>query len=208
MKTAGVTEGGRIELDVDWIMLSETGRYFISCADNGDGMTRSELERYTTHLAVQGAGRNQSLRGNQGMGLKISGPTKHKKGVLLRSLKKGERTMVQIGWRDEELGYDLIPVGKDGEVVAPAPLVTFPKFVLNQGSGTIVTFLGKTDDAQTFLGETKGWLFKYSILDFSAFPTTASRSTSASRAANFQSGRGRENRRMPASANSEVSLST
>ena len=60
-------------------------------------MTRAELDKYTTTLAVQGAGRNQSLRGNQGMGLKISGPTRHKKGVLIRSMKDGERTAVQIG---------------------------------------------------------------------------------------------------------------
>src|SRR5204863_321073 len=89
-------KSGRIEFDVDWVMHANTlqHQWFISCADNGDGMTQSELEKYTTTLAVQGAGRNQSLRGNQGMGLKISGPTRHKKGVLIRSMKNGERTMV------------------------------------------------------------------------------------------------------------------
>ena len=49
--------GGRIEFDVDWSLLDETGQWFLCCADNGDGMTRSELERYTTTLAVRGAGR-------------------------------------------------------------------------------------------------------------------------------------------------------
>lgn len=159
MFAQGLKNGGRIEFDVDWDMFANTRRWLISCADNGDGMTRSELERYTTTLAVQGAGRSQSLRGNQGMGLKISGPTRHKKGVLIRSLKIGERTMVQIGWDGAE--YGLIPIGQSGELVASPRLSTFPKFVSDQGSGTVVTFLGNTDDANTFIGGTRGWLFKY-----------------------------------------------
>src|SRR4051812_13852501 len=71
----GKEDGGRIEFDVDWPFHVQTGEWSVCCADNGDGMSRFELERYMTTLAVQGAGRNQSIRGNQGMGLKISGPT-------------------------------------------------------------------------------------------------------------------------------------
>src|SRR2546423_5183718 len=107
--------GGRIVFDVDWNLLSNTGRWFVSCCDDGDGMTMAELEKYTTTLAVQGAGRSQSVRGNQGMGLKISGPTRHKKGVLIRSMKDGERTAVQIGWDGTE--YGLIPIGPNDELV-------------------------------------------------------------------------------------------
>jgi hypothetical protein len=160
-----VSEGGRtsgrIEFDVDWSLHEKTGRWYISCADNGDGMTRAELERYTTTLAVQGAGRNQSLRGNQGMGLKISGPTRHKKGVIIRSMRNGERTCVQIGWDGME--YGLIPVGTNDELVMPAPQAAFPPFILEQGSGTVVTFLGNADDDNTFVpaGRSRGWLFKY-----------------------------------------------
>src|ERR1700754_4763858 len=97
-QSEGSATGGRIVCDVDWTMLGETGHWYISCADNGDGMTRSELDKYTTTLAVIGADQNQSIRGNQGMGLKISGPTRHKRGVLIRSMKDGHRTAVQIGW--------------------------------------------------------------------------------------------------------------
>jgi hypothetical protein len=85
MQSAGVSVGGRIEFDVDWSLFAQTQRWYFSCADNGDGMTRSELEKYTTTLAVQGAGQNQSIRGNQGMGLKISGPTRHRRGVQNRT---------------------------------------------------------------------------------------------------------------------------
>jgi len=159
--TNAARSNGRIEFDVDWSLHEKTGRWYICCADNGDGMTRSELERYTTTLAVQGAGRSQSLRGNQGMGLKISGPTRHKKGVLIRSMKSGERTCVQIGWDGGE--YGLIPVGPNDELVMPAPLAAFPPFVCEQGSGTVVTFLGNADDDNTFVpaGRSRGWLFKY-----------------------------------------------
>jgi Histidine kinase-, DNA gyrase B-, and HSP90-like ATPase len=153
--------GGRIVCDVDWTMLGETGHWYISCADNGDGMTRSELDKYTTTLAVIGADQNQSIRGNQGMGLKISGPTRHKRGVLIRSMKDGQRTAVQIGWDGTE--YGLIPIGPNDEVVVSVPPAVFPKLISDQGSGTVVTFLGNNDDDNTFVpaGRAKGWLFKY-----------------------------------------------
>jgi hypothetical protein len=102
--------GGRIVFDVDWALHEETGEWLLAGADDGDGMTRSELECYMTTLAVQGAGLNQSIVGNQGMGLKIAGPTRHRRGVLIRSLKAGQRTMVQVGWNGSE--YDLIPLAR------------------------------------------------------------------------------------------------
>lgn len=152
---------GRIEFDVDWSIHAKTGRWKICCADSGDGMTRSEVERYTTTLAVQGAGRGQSLRGNQGMGLKISGPTRHKAGVLIRSYKNGQRTMVQVGWDGHE--YGLIPIGQSDELVVPASADYFPKLVNDQGSGTVVTFFGNDENDNTFVpaGRSRGWLFKY-----------------------------------------------
>jgi hypothetical protein len=152
---------GRIEFDVDWPLLAQTGEWFVSCADNGDGMSRHELEKYMTTLAVQGASRNQSLTGNQGMGLKISGPTRHRRGLLIRSLKNGEATAIQIGWNGEE--YGAIPLGPDGEIVMPAAMDSFPGFVLDNRSGTVVTFLGNTEPDNTFSpgDRARTWLFKY-----------------------------------------------
>jgi len=164
MRATGDKSSGRIEFDVDWVMHANTNppQWFISCADNGDGMTQSELEKYTTTLAVQGAGRNQSLRGNQGMGLKISGPTRHKKGVLIRSIKNGERTMVQIGWNEDPGEYGMMPLANDQKVIRASAAV-FPKLINEQQSGTIVTFLGSADGANTFVppGNPRGWLFRY-----------------------------------------------
>jgi hypothetical protein len=163
MRADGSATGGRIEFDVDWALRS-TGHWYVSCADNGDGMSRYDLERYMTTLAVEGASGNQSIRGNQGMGLKISGPTRHKNGVIIRSLKNGERTMVQIGW-DADLGeYGLIPIGQNDELVVSSVSERFyPDFINEQGSGTVVSFLGSDPDANTVVppGEAKGWLLKY-----------------------------------------------
>jgi Histidine kinase-, DNA gyrase B-, and HSP90-like ATPase len=153
---------GRIEMDVDWALHKQDPTlWYLSVADNGDGMTRSEIERYTTTLAVTGANQNQSLTGNQGMGLKISGPTRHKEGILLRSLKDGERSMVQIGWTGIE--YDLIPLNDNGDLVVEVPEELFPQFILEQGSGTVVTYLGSDPKANTVVpdGMPKVWLFKY-----------------------------------------------
>lgn len=161
MAATGAQNTGRIEFDVDWKMLEGTGHWYISCSDNGDGMSRAELDRYMTTLAVQGAGRNQSIHGNQGMGLKISGPTRHKNGLLIRSLKHGERSMVQVGWNGSE--YGLIPVGPDGQLVVHTPETSFPGFINEGGSGTVVSFLGNPDADDTFAppGRARGWLLKY-----------------------------------------------
>ncbi|HVV89507.1 MAG TPA: ATP-binding protein [Solirubrobacterales bacterium] len=161
IQAEGAESAGRVEFDVDWPMYERTGRWFVCCADDGDGMSRSELDRYMTTLAVQGANQNQSIVGNQGMGLKIAGPTRHKKGVLVRSLKNGERTMVQIGWNGHQ--YGLIPLGSEGEEIVSVDEEMFPTFILERGSGTVVTFLGNDGAEDTFLptGHTRGWLFKY-----------------------------------------------
>lgn len=153
---------GRVEFDVDWALHTQSSElWYVSVADNGDGMSRAELERYTTTLAVTGANRNQSIVGNQGMGLKISGPTRHREGLLIRSLKDGEMTMVQIGWNGRE--YGLKPLNDRGDLVVTIPESLFPEFVLEQGSGTVVTFLGNEQGANTVTppGRPKVWLFKY-----------------------------------------------
>lgn len=163
MRADGSKTGGRIELDVDWNLHvgADGAPWYVACSDNGDGMSRSELDRYMTTLAVLGAGGNQSIRGNQGMGLKISGPTRHKEGVLIRSLKDRERTMVQVGWDGRQ--YGLLPIGEGDEVVTQTSTDSFPDFVNRQGSGTVVTFLGNKKLDITFqpAGNPKGWLFKY-----------------------------------------------
>jgi Histidine kinase-, DNA gyrase B-, and HSP90-like ATPase len=167
---------GRIEFDVDWALREIGGGWHISCADDGDGMSRAELERYTTTLAVVGANQNQSVSGNQGMGLKISGPTRHKRGVIVRSLKDGEGTMVQIGWNATSGEYGLMPLNPNGDTVLTAATALFPEFIVSRGSGTVVTFLGNEEGANTVWSgppRPKNWLFKYLNQRFFRFSTDA-----------------------------------
>lgn len=163
MQAEGVTTGGRVVFDVDWVLLGEDPpSWYLSCSDNGDGMRRDDLERYTTTLAVRGAGNSQSLTGNQGMGLKISGPPRHRHGVVLRSLKAGQRSMVCIGWDPDRGEYGTLPLG-DGAHISSPDLAVFPAFVQRAGTGTVVTFTGNSDRDNTVRpdGRRGGWLFKY-----------------------------------------------
>ena len=161
MSVDGAVTGGRIEFDVDWTFHTADSNWYLACSDNGDGMSRSQLEKYTTTLAVEGAGKNQSLRGNQGMGLKISGPTRHKRGLNIRSWKGAERTSVQIGWDGRE--YGLIPIGQNDELVISLPESAFPEVVAKQGTGSVVTFLGNVENDNTFVpaAKSRGWLLRY-----------------------------------------------
>lgn len=163
MDAQRVATGGRIEFDVDWAMFAQTGVRYFCCADNGDAMNRSNLERYMTTLAVEGAGGNQSIYGNQGMGLKISGPTRHKEGVLIRSWLNGQGWAIQVGWNKQTKQYGAIPLGSEGEIVVTVPEELFPDFIREQGSGTVVTFLGNHERDRTFVpaDRPRGWLFKY-----------------------------------------------
>src|ERR1051326_1768 len=52
MRAHGASRGGRIEFDVDWSLYAQSaGHWFVCCVDNGDGMGRSQLEKYTKTLA-------------------------------------------------------------------------------------------------------------------------------------------------------------
>lgn len=162
-RTAGSEPAeGLIEFDVDWALHEQQeDLWHLAVADNGDGMTKAELEKYMTTLAVTGANQNQSITGNQGMGLKIAGPTRHKEGVLIRSLKDGQRTMIQIGWTGRE--YAPKALNDNGDFVVDVPEELFPDFILEQGSGTVVTFLGTEPGANTVVPDQrpKIWLTKY-----------------------------------------------
>lgn len=160
---------GRIEIDIDWSVASLLDDYTgpkVCIAGNGDGMSRAEISKYTTTLAVEGANQNQGIRGNQGCGLKIAGPTRHHAGVLIRSLKGGEASMALVAFEGGEYGFQ--PLNSAGDLVlllrddlVPA---LFPSFIVENGSGTVVTFLGMSPDDNTFKPADKSantWLYTY-----------------------------------------------
>lgn len=158
-----------IRVGIDWTHIdAEIGSgdepvWRLSVLGNGDGMTREELQRYAKTLAVSGANNNQSKGGNQGMGLKISGPTRHPAGVSVRTLRNGEATMCLLG-RDPKTGYDFLPIGHHGERtidISSQMEKMFPKEITEVGSGTIVTFHGIDGTEHTLLGQPSNWIEKY-----------------------------------------------
>ena len=159
---------GRIEIDIDWAVPEHLGAYSghkVRIAGNGDGMSPAEIHKYTITLAVQGANQDQGIYGHQGCGLKIAGPTRHHAGVLIRSLKDGEASMALIAKTEGE--YKFQSLNSQGDLVLPlneeAVSDVFPGFIVKNGSGTIVTFLGMTADANTFKPEDshRNWLYTY-----------------------------------------------
>lgn len=166
---AGEQYGPWIRIGVDWTRVdygASAGAeptWRLSVLGNGDGMTREELQRYAKTLAVSGANNNQSKGGNQGMGLKISGPTRHPAGVSIRTLRNGEATMCRLG-RDPQTGYDFLPIGAHGERtvdISAAVDEMFPAEIIDAGAGTIVTFHGVEGTEDTLLGQPSNWVEKY-----------------------------------------------
>jgi hypothetical protein len=158
-----------IRVGVDWthvdaeIAAGNEPVWRISVIGNGDGMTRAQVERYAKTLAVSGANNNQGKGGNQGMGLKISGPTRHPAGVSIRTLRNGEATMCKLG-RDPKTGYDFLQIGSHGERtvdISSAIDRMFPSEIIDADSGTVVTFHGVTGTENTLLGQPSNWVEKY-----------------------------------------------
>lgn len=157
-----------IRVGVDWTRVEVEARegepvWRLSVLGNGDGMTANELQRYAKTLAVSGANNNQGKGGNQGMGLKISGPTRHPAGVSIRTLRDGEATMCKLG-RDASTGYDFLPIGAHGDRtvdISNAVEAFFPDEIIAAGSGTVVTFYGVEGTEDTLLGQPSNWVEKY-----------------------------------------------
>jgi len=158
-----------IRVGVDWTHIDaeassgDDPTWRLSVLGNGDGMTREELERYAKTLAVVGANNNQGKGGNQGMGLKISGPTRHPAGVSIRTLRHGEATMCRLG-RDARTGYDFLQIGRNGERTRDISAhidKAFPEEIIEAGSGTVVTFHGVTGSEDTLLAHQSNWIEKY-----------------------------------------------
>lgn len=158
-----------IRIGVDWRSIdAQVGAgidpvWRLSVLGNGDGMTRDELQRYAKTLAVTGANNNQRKGGNQGMGLKISGPTRHPAGVSIRTLRDGEATMCKLG-RDPRKGYDFLPFEPNGERtldISAGIDKLFPGEIVEAGSGTVVTFYGTEGTEHTLLGKPSNWIEKY-----------------------------------------------
>lgn len=179
-RSGGWSGEGEIRVGVDWKIFKETGFYKLCIADNGSGMSASEICRYINNLSA--SARAQGLDKNYGLGAKITAAVKSPEGLMYKSWQGGSG-VVAIMHKSEDSGkYGLlqIPVGEDLYQVTP-PLKTEeerpnPIESGDAGFGTSVTLMGESGGDCTFLpqGESTKWVIKYLNDRFFALPENLS----------------------------------
>ena len=144
---------GKIVWDIRSLLFYATnGIYKLSVTDNGDGMSPDDMIRYLNNLSVQGAGGNQGLTANFGVGAKITALARNPCGLVYRSWRSGHGAMVQPHRDDDQGEYGLrafeLP---DGTLTYHPSLTAAAKPDLIAQSGTKVTLLGTGLEANTVL---------------------------------------------------------
>src|SRR5689334_21798439 len=104
---AGDAAEGLIRWDVDWDYLKRNGRHKLSIVDNGDGMNPEQMQSYLNALAVQGAGKTQSISENFGVGAKITALYRNSHGLIYQSWHDGKGAMVRLHRDDKKGVYGL-----------------------------------------------------------------------------------------------------
>jgi hypothetical protein len=161
---AGDTSPGKIIWDIDWSFYSNNSAYKLSVTDNGDGMSPDDMVRYLNNLSVQGAGTNQGLTGNFGVGAKITALARNPFGLVYRSWRGGGGSMVQMHRDDDQGEYGLrafqLP---DGTLTYHPPLTAASKPSTIGTSGTKVTLLGDSLEMNTALpsGRNANWVLAF-----------------------------------------------
>jgi hypothetical protein len=160
-------DAGEVIWDVDWFALQKTGVYRACVADNGDGMSAADLNRYINTLSASGG--VQSLAANYGVGAKIAGATRNPEGLVYQSWKNGNGVLAQlvmdeesrsVGFRRweiaDEVWEDILQGINDD--LRPEPI---------RDHGVCVTLMGTHEYDHTFLGPKRlntdyksWWLFR------------------------------------------------
>ena len=127
------------------------GRTKLCCVDTGIGMSAEEMPTYLNDLASSGKPRGLSL--NYGLGAKVSAAVANPRGVIYMSWQHdGRGHLAELGrdprgvWgmrqhRDPSTG-DVLAIPELDDAAKPAELASLDH-------GTVVTFLGETDDQDT-----------------------------------------------------------
>lgn len=172
----GLIAEGEIVWDVDWPLVEEGKPYKLCVIDNGDGMDAHDILRYINQLAVSGAGNNQRLDGNFGIGAKITAGARNPVGVVYQSWKNGAGTMARF-WRDPDenlYGLRQYQVGEDEwDHTAAIGGDIKPRFI--KSHGTKVVLLGHDEDEHTALApegsvHANHWLTRYLNRRYFQFP--------------------------------------
>jgi hypothetical protein len=163
---AGDAAEGLIRWDVDWDYLKKDGRHKLSIVDNGDGMTPEQMQSYLNALAVQGAGKTQSISENFGVGAKITALYRNSHGLIYQSWHGGRGAMVRLHRDDQKGVYGLASFDlADGPDWTPRIKDVYRPSIIST-NGTKVTLLGTSDDANTCFppddaGGGMNWLITY-----------------------------------------------
>ncbi len=164
---SGDERPGIVQWDIDWLGVAE-GQQKLCVIDNGDGMSASDMQRYLNSLAVQGANEAQGIRGNFGLGAKITALFHNAEGLLYLSWLDGKGNNVWLH-RDADAGVYGLKLLEDaaGEVAYVRPMSDAAKPMAIGASGTKVILLGGSAEAQTWRkpeglgGGDTNWLYKY-----------------------------------------------
>ena len=128
----GADRPGRVVWDLDWERFDGSGGRVrkLSVIDTGTGMTAEQLRHYINQLAA--SGREQSSRGNFGVGAKVAAGSRNPHGLEYRSWQEGARfagvlqapprramgaRAAAVGGRPRRL---LATAGRSGEALASA----------------------------------------------------------------------------------------
>jgi hypothetical protein len=146
----GDNRPGKIHWDIDWEHYEKGGHYKLCIIDNGDGMTGNEMMDYLNNISVEGAGKSQGIKGNFGLGAKITTISKNSEGVMYCSWKenRGALTLMHIDDETEAIGMKSHPLDDGTEVYAPEIDDGFKPSIIEE-NGTKVSLLGNSEEEVT-----------------------------------------------------------
>ena len=141
----GADRPGRVVWDLDWERFEASGGCVrkLSVIDTGTGMTAEQLRHYINQLAA--SGREQSSRGNFGVGAKVAAGSRNPHGLEYRSWQEGHGSLVCFK-RHPDGRWGLEPQRwADGHVDYWRPLgdAEKPWLLRGQDHGTQVVLLGQ-----------------------------------------------------------------
>ncbi len=174
----GTNSSGRIVWDLDWHRFDASGGRVrkLSVTDTGTGMTPKQLRQYINQLAS--SGREQSARGNFGVGAKVAAGSRNPHGLEYRSWHQGQGALVRFK-RHPDGRWGLEPQRwPDGRSDFWRPLdeQEKPRLLRGQDQGTQVVLLGRherQDTTQAPDSVTEGrrhWITRYLNARFVRLP--------------------------------------
>jgi hypothetical protein len=175
-READATFKGEVTWTIDPV-LDAAGQQKLCCIDSGIGMSASEMPDYLNDLAS--SGKTRGLNRNYGIGAKVSAAVGNPRGVIYASWQHGSGHIMDTG-RDSEGVWGLRQHRRrDGTVTAVIPVddAVKPDELRGLDHGTVVTFLGASDDDDTTQrpsGETSDrWIAKTLNQRFYELPSWA-----------------------------------